>query len=405
MIKENNLPNGWQLKELGEIAHVNDRDHTTPKYLKTGIPLISPKDFTEVSVDFKNPKFVSFGEYQNFNRKCKPVKGDILYSRIGTIGEARPIETKEKFVALHSIAVIKPDRQRVFPEYLLYLLKSDFILRQAKKGTKSIGTPDLGLKEIKRFKVPFPSIPIQKSISAIIKKVEQLKQWRKESNKLTGDYLSNVFLKMFGDPVKNKRNWKIDTVENITSSKPTKGSTPTTYGFNWEESGILFLKSECIISNGISQQGSMYISREAHDFMNRSKVYPGDILIRITGNVGITTIFPPELVTANINQHIAIIRLKEDCGINPIFLLYQLNSKPVRNRYNSITRGVTHPHLSLKQIRETKIIVPPIELQNEFANIVDQLEIVKDCQKKGMKEVNDMFNVLMQRAFRGDLIC
>lgn len=257
---------------------------------------------------------------------------------------------------------------------------------------------------LKEEKILHPPLKTQNKIVEILDKVDILQKKRLEADEKTGRILEATFVKMFGDPVANPMGWDTNIIDNYTSKKATKGSTPTTYGYKWEDEGILFLRSECIEQNGIFLNGSMHISQEAHNSMERSKVIPGDILIRITGDVGISTIFPEYLKEANINQHIAIVRLKENCDINPLFLITQLNTKYFRNYFVSITRGVTHPHLSLQQIRETNIIVPPFSLQNKFAEMVEKLEIIRKKQDKSNEHIEEMFQGLVQKAFRGEIV-
>jgi type I restriction enzyme S subunit len=103
------LPGGWVWTRLGEICFIRDRDHKTPRYLEKGIPLISPKCFTPSGIDFTELNYVGNDELINFKKKCNPSVGDILFSRIGTIGKARLVDFELEFVALHSIAMVKPN--------------------------------------------------------------------------------------------------------------------------------------------------------------------------------------------------------------------------------------------------------------------------------------------------------
>ncbi len=168
--KKYDLPTGWEWKKLGDICAVTDRDHRTPKYVEDGVPLISPKDFTKNGIDFTDLKRVDRSELVAFVKKCKPEVGDVLYSRIGTIGEPRLLNFEFEFVALHSIALLKPLTQDLDSKYLLYLMQTTDVRAQAKHNIKSVGTPDLGLKRIKDFDIPVAPPDQQKRIVAEIEK-------------------------------------------------------------------------------------------------------------------------------------------------------------------------------------------------------------------------------------------
>ena len=164
------LPARWRWEKLGDICDIADRDHRTPTYEEDGVPLISPRDFTEDGIDLTSLKRVARYELDAFRKKCKPAKGDILYSRIGTVGEARLVDFDLEFVALHSIAMVKPKTPGLLSKYVLYLLKTPSVRNQAKHNIKSVGTPDLGLQRIRDFSVPVAPIDQQSSIVAEIEK-------------------------------------------------------------------------------------------------------------------------------------------------------------------------------------------------------------------------------------------
>jgi type I restriction enzyme S subunit len=116
------------------------------------------------------------------------------------------------------------------------------------------------------------------------------------------------------------------------SSFVTKGATPTTYGFKWEDKGVLFLRSECVSAAGLDLTQSMFISDAAHAALIRGEVRSGDILITITGNVGRVVQLRPDFGYANINQHIARIRVK-DPGVLSDFVYHWLSQPSVRTYY------------------------------------------------------------------------
>jgi type I restriction enzyme S subunit len=88
--------------------------------------------------------------------------------------------------------------------------------------------------------------------------------------------------------------WQLVPLSRV-SAFITKGSTPTTYGFDWKSVGVLFLRSECVSERGLDLSESMFIAPQAHQFLKRSEVKGGDILMTITKNVGRGFIFQTTL--------------------------------------------------------------------------------------------------------------
>jgi type I restriction enzyme S subunit len=183
--------------------------------------------------------------------------------------------------------------------------------------------------------------------------------------------------------------WIKSTLESV-SKFITKGSTPTTFGFDWVESGIPFLRSECVTDNGFNMKGLSYISNEAHEYMVRSKIVAGDILISITGNVGRIAIFPKELVEGNINQHIARVRINEPNECDEGFVYYQINQVLYRQYYYGIVTGAAYPQLSLKQIRETPIYLPPLPTQKRIASILSAYDDLIENNLKRIKLLEEI---------------
>lgn len=152
----------------------------------------------------------------------------------------------------------------------------------------------------------------------------------------------------------------------------TKGSTPTTYGHRWTQSGILFLRSECVSENGLDLDESMFISPLAHSSIRRSEVVDGDLLITITGNVGRIVRFRGQGV-ANINQHIARVRIVNQIA-DRSYVYHYLARPELRRHYSTITTGQAYPQISLQQVRETLVRLPPLKEQRTIAEALSDAD-------------------------------
>jgi type I restriction enzyme S subunit len=156
--------------------------------------------------------------------------------------------------------------------------------------------------------------------------------------------------------------WTLSNLADL-SAFITKGSTPTTYGFSWQQDGILFLRSECVSEDGLDLSQSKYISDVANASLRRSQICNGDLLITITGNVGRVILFKSS-GNANINQHIARVRITAPEASRD-FVYHFLTLPRCRKRFTSITTGQAYPQISLKQVREAPIPLPPTTAEQE----------------------------------------
>ena len=148
-----------------------------------------------------------------------------------------------------------------------------------------------------------------------------------------------------------------------------------------------------------------FIDDEQAEKLRNVMIEHTDVLLNITGaSVARCCIVPNEFIPARVNQHVAIIRCKED-EILPIFLEYQLTNENYQRLLWDIATsgGATREAITKQQIENLELIVPTIELQNKFIDFVKQVDKLKADMEKSLKELEDNFNSLMQRAFKGEL--
>ena len=156
--------------KLNEITtKITDGVHAKPNYQETGVPFLSVKNATNKFLDFSNSKFISQADHEAYTKRCKPEFEDILYTKVGaTYGRAAIIDSKIEFSIYVSLALIKPDRNKVYPYYLNFVLNTNYIKKQADRRVKGAGVPDLHLVEIKDFDIPLPSYKEQLDFSNVI---------------------------------------------------------------------------------------------------------------------------------------------------------------------------------------------------------------------------------------------
>ena len=162
----------WPVKELAEVTtKITDGTHLTPSYTNAGVPFLRVTDITQ-SNDSK--KFISKEEHLELIKRCHPQKGDVLYSKNGTIGVAKVVDWDWDFSIFVSLALIRPKKDMVDPNYLELFLNSDMAYQQAIARSKSGTVTNLHLVDIKTIQIPIPPLELQHKIVAEIKAEQQL---------------------------------------------------------------------------------------------------------------------------------------------------------------------------------------------------------------------------------------
>jgi len=194
--------------------------------------------------------------------------------------------------------------------------------------------------------------------------------------------------------------WPIHTLESLAVFI-TKGGTPTTYGHDWADAstGIPFFRSECVTDNGFDPKGMNFISPAAHQQMVRSEVKPGDLLMTITGNVGRVAKAPEVFATANINQHIARIRVLGTPEADADYVYHCLKHDGYAAHYRSILTGQAYPQISLQQVRETPVALPPVAERRKIAAILTAVDDKLDVIARQIEATQTLKQGLMQTLF------
>ncbi len=162
----------WPSFELSEVTtKITDGAHFTPTYVESGVPFLRVTDITESNT---SKKFIPQEEHDELIKRCRPEKGDVLYSKNGTIGIAKLVDWDWEFSIFVSLCLIKPKKELLDPHYLKCFLNSDTAYAQATARSKSGTVTNLHLVDIKTIKIPVPSLVTQKAIVAEIEAEQAL---------------------------------------------------------------------------------------------------------------------------------------------------------------------------------------------------------------------------------------
>ena len=179
----------------------------------------------------------------------------------------------------------------------------------------------------------------------------------------------------------------------------TKGTTPTTLGYEFQDNGINFLKIECFDEKGdFIKDKVTHISEECHEKLKRSQLKDGDILFSIAGAIGQVAIVTEEMLPANTNQALAIIRISDEEVYLPYIKLI-LTSPIVKEQFEKKKQGVAQLNLSLKDINEISIPLPNREKQIELTKLFEKVAGVIAKRNKEIKSLDDLIKARFVELF------
>ena len=262
---------------------------------------------------------------------------------------------------------------------------------------------------LKDLEIPLPPLEEQKKIAAILDAADDYRQKTKALIDKYDQLTQSLFLDMFGDPVTNPMGWEISKLKDL-STKIGSGNTPKGGQKVYVDEGILFFRSMNVWKNNIIYDNIAFIDLETHKMMPKSSLKHKDILMTKTGRVntensslGRAAIYLGEDDKANVNGHVYLIRLKEN--ILHEFVLHILTSNAYRDLIRRVcVGGIDKRQLNKNHIEEFPIISPPPGMQEIFVKKLTNIKNQKEILHKNLKKAEELFNSLLQKAFKGELI-
>jgi type I restriction enzyme, S subunit len=238
-----------------------------------------------------------------------------------------------------------------------------------------------------------PQDPDDEPASELLKRIEKEKQQLIAEGKIK----KSKPLPPIGEdeiPLEIPENWAFARM-GFLAKKITKGATPTTYGYQFIDKGISFIKIENIKNRVIIKDSiKQFISEEANANQSRSILESGDVLFSIAGTIGETCVVKSDDLPANVNQAIAIIKGTKSTFLSN-FLLIQLNSF-VANKAKSKARGGAMNNISLGDLNNLTLVIPPIKEQKRIAAKADELMNLCDAfeaKQTSKAELKEALNI------------
>lgn len=365
-------------------------------------PTSNPEYFGE-DVDWYTPSDLDKEKYLGKSRrgitdKAIVEKKAIVFKSqtvlIGAIGDIGKLGITSNISSSNQqITGIYTNPDKVDAQYLYYWLKANKNLLIDK--AKSAIVPILNNKDLGQIKVSFPEkLSDQLHIANILSKAENLIAQRKESIRLLDEFLKSKFAEMFID--RDFPHHKLgDLATKITDGEHKKPE--------YIKEGMPFISVKNITNGFLDFNDCKYVSVEDFNkFTKRCKPEFGDIIYtKVGATYGRACVVDTEKPFC-LYVSVALIKPKKELVL-PKFLQYAINHPYVKRQADKSIKGSGVPDLHLIEIKSFEIPLPSIELQTQFAQIVDKTEALKTQYQQSLQELENLYGSLSQRAFRGEL--
>lgn len=313
--------------------------------------------------------------YVTANELCGSIIGFdnnvVLYSKLRPNLNKVVLPDKCGFCTSELLPLL-PDSKQLNREYLAWFLRSDSFVNWAVTKTAGAKMPRLGTKELLSKEIPLPDLPTQQRIADTLDKVsEGIGLCRKMLGEL--DLMVKAkFVEMFGDPLINPKHYPVHQLsEHIRFL--TSGSRG--WAKYYSDEGEWFITIKNVKNCNISVDDVQCITPPQNAEADRTRLKEGDLLISITADLGRTGVVTKEIAEhgAYNNQHLTCIRLDQSALV-PLYVAYFMESSAGKAQFEAKNMSAVKAGLNFDAIRSLKLIVPPLEQQNQFALFVTQIK-------------------------------
>ena len=377
--------NEWKTVRLGDVAtYINGYAFKPSDWGTTGLPIIRIQNLTgnDYETNFFN------GE---IHPKYTVKDGDVLISWSASLGVYE--WNKGKALLNQHIFKVVFDKIEVDKKYFIFTVSH--LLNEMVKHTHGSTMRHITKPDFDNMPFPLPSIKEQKKISELLEKCTSIIATNKQMLEKYDTLIKSRFIEMFGDPATNPKKWEIKILDEVCK-KITDGKHG---GCKVEDnSDYYYVGAREIFDLNIHYETAQEITKE--DFekdYKRCNLEIGDFCIVNTGaTIGKTAIAKDVRTTKTLLQKsVALLKTKENL-LSALYLQYSYITNPSMYK---VENASAQPNLLLSKIRETKIMLPPLFLQNDFAAFVQQIDKSKFAVQKALEKAETLYKSLMQQYF------
>lgn len=389
------------MARLGDVCNIiNGYAFRSEQYVDEGIRIIRIANVQKGYIEDSSPVFYSYDSKDA--QKYTLEENDILMSLTGNVGRVAILSKEFLPAALNQrVACLRiKDGVKLDKAFLFNLLNSDYFEQQCIAASKGVAQKNMSTEWLKEYEIPMLTIEQQTAIANILNNVSEQILLRKQQLAKLDELVKSRFVELFGDPVANSFEWKQTLLREVTK-KIGSGATPRGGKESYQAEGITLIRSMNVHDGRFEYKDLAHITDEQAAQLDNVTVEDGDVFINITGaSVARSCIVPTDVLPARVNQHVAIIRCVRD-WLHPSFANNMFLNDRFKGQLLDIgeSGGATRQAITKQQLENLTIILPPLELQEQFAAIVEQTDKSKLSVQQSIDQLEILKKSLMQKYF------
>lgn len=397
-----NLPKGWIEENISDVVFFQEGPGVRKtQFTEKGVKLLNVGNINDNKINLSKTKiYISEEEaYEKYNHFLVE-NGDLLIACSGIV--VNNFHKKIAFITEKDLPLCLNtstmrfrtlDNKKLNINFYKYFLMTNIFKNQLQKLITGSAQLNFGPSHIKKMFIPIPQLQQQEKIVKVLDLTSNLIEKQKELLEKYDLFLKSKFIEMFGDPITNPMDWEVVSFSKLanikTKSIKAEDITNEIYiGLDCIEKDtgkLLFSydsENEEVKSNKYLFSSNMLLYGKLRPYLNK-------VLLPKFDGICSTDILPIEPIKNKSTKE---------------YLAYFLRNTHIVEILSNSVSGANLPRVSPQIIKELKIMEVPIELQNKFASIVEKIERIKEKENQKLKQLEDLHNSLMQKAFKGEIV-
>ena len=323
--------------------------------------------------------------------------GDILISWSGSLGVYK--WSKGKALLNQHIFKVVFNKINIDKEFFCYAVKNS--LSVMSQQTHGATMKHITKKDFDKVLIPYPSLNTQRKIAQKLNIVTELIVFYETELSLMEQLIKARFIEMFGDPQINEKGFTKAPMGEYLSLLTDFSSNGSYKALDsgvvmYDEPNYAWMVRTTDLESG-DKSSIKYIDEKAYELLSKSKIFGGEIIMNKIGSAGKIYIIPKLTMPASLGRNAFMFRYDE--RINNIFIYYLLTSDYGQREIQQYVRGAVTKTITKDDARAVRIIVPPLELQQQFADFVHQVDKSREAVKKSLEKTQQLYDSLMQEYF------
>ena len=382
------------MARLGDVCDIlNGFAFKSEQYVDDGIRIIRIANVQKGYIEDSTPVFYPFDSREA--KKYSLEEGDMLMSLTGNVGRVAKLSKEFLPAALNQrVACLRiKDGVTLDKAFLFNLLNSDYFEQQCIAASKGVAQKNMSTEWLKEYEIPMFPMEQQKVIASVLDKVTELISLRKEQLAKLDQLVKSRFIELFGTEAELDR-WSCCTIGDVADVCVGVVIKPTQY---YTDKGVPAFRSLNIGEMRVKDADWVYFTEEGHQKNQKSVIRKNDVLVVRSGAPGTACVATEKYEGYNAVD--IIIAHPDNSKVNSVFLAAYTNMPHGMTQIREKTGGAAQQHFNVGGYKAMRLIMPPMELQEQFAAFVEQTDKSKLAIQQSLDKLETLKKSLMQEYF------